>query len=350
MIRPLIRAVAILATLVVTACATATARYSAPVRVLYLTQSEGFVHETVRRDGAALSLSEQALVDMADKSGAFTASFSQDAMDLTRDRLNEIDVLMISTTGALPISEAMFADLVDWVSSAKGGIVAVHSATDTQLAIENGEALWTQFVGGQFLDHPWVQGTPVRLHNLDPDHPLVSAWSDDPDISEEIYQHEGLVPEGVRVLQALDMSYGPLRRPWLAPVAWVKSIGQGRLFYTNLGHTPSTWRDPRFQSQITQAVLWAAGRTDGALDPNPQAQSQASAQAFLQALNLDASPRTKAALAERASEIQRLQALDRSDRKTGSTTYAPMRDGLADWIAAQDPPQGEPSGGRARLP
>jgi type 1 glutamine amidotransferase len=44
------------------------------------------------------------------------------------------------------------------------------------------------------------------------------------------------------------------------PLAWVQSYGGGRVYYNALGHFASTWTDPRFQRQLTGAILWAAGR------------------------------------------------------------------------------------------
>jgi type 1 glutamine amidotransferase len=241
-----------------------------------------------------------------------------------------VDVLMISTTGALPISRETFQALRDWVESGRGGAVAVHSATDTALAFEGGEDEWARFVGGRFLSHPWTQGTPVRLKAIDPDHPLAASWAEDPLVAEEIYQYEAFDPEEVRVLQTLDMSYGPLRRPWSVPVTWVKRIGAGRVFYTNLGHTPSTWEDPRFRRQLLDAVLWAAGRGDAPADPNPEAQAVAAAEAFLAARDLATSPEAVRRLADQADDIDHLQALEHGARAEGEEAYREAIERLTD--------------------
>jgi type 1 glutamine amidotransferase len=80
-------------------------------------------------------------------------------------------------------------------------------------------------------------------------------WPVSFDYAEEIYQHSDFDPAKVRVLQTLDFAGTPLKRPYAVPIAWARQIGQGRLFFTNLGHTPSTWDDPRFRAQIVEAVL-----------------------------------------------------------------------------------------------
>jgi len=262
------------------ACAGMPEREPRPVRVLYLSQSVGFVHDTVRRPPDGLAPSETALLAMARDSGAFTVELSQDAREITPAKLEAIDVLMFSTTGPLPIDPAAWVAITAWIESGRGGFVGVHSATDTALDFENGQAIWTEFVNGRFDGHPWTQATPIRLANLEPSHPLAAMWPDGTDYGEEIYQYVGFDPDKVRVLQALDMSAGPLRRPYPVPVTWVRQLGEGRLFYTNLGHTPSTWDDPRFRRQIVEAILWTAGRTDAAVAPNPDVQEAAARAAF----------------------------------------------------------------------
>lgn len=250
------------------------------MRVLYLSQSVGFVHETVRRPSGGLSSSELALQEMARDSGAFTVELSQDARELSIGRLADFDVLVFSTTGALPIDRTTWTAITAWIESGRGGFVGIHSAADTALHFEGGEEAYTAFLGGRLDGHPWTQGTRIRLSNLEPSHPLAAMWPDGTDYAEEIYQYAGFVPERVRVLQTLDMSAGEIRRPYPVPVTWVREIGEGRLFYTNLGHTPSTWSDPRFRRQIVDAIRWSGHRLDAPAAPNPEAQDAAALEAF----------------------------------------------------------------------
>ncbi len=297
--------------LTLAACASAPSAPDTPIRVLYLSQSVGFVHETVRRaddDVAASGLapSEIALQQMG-RDGGFAVDLTQDARDLTAERLHEIDVLVVSTTGALPIDRTTWDVLVARMENGRLGVVGIHSAADTQLDFEGGREAWTRFLGGQFDGHPWLEGTPIRLTNLEPDHALASMWRDGIDYAEEIYQYAGFEPASVRVLQSLDMSAGPLRRPYPVPVTWVKRIGRGRLFYTNLGHTPSTWDDPRFRDQIIAAIHWASGRSGDLPDtPNPDRQDADAVDAFLAAEGLPAAASRDAAAAHDIRALQNL--------------------------------------------
>lgn len=305
---------ALLAMLCLTACAGVPPVQEPPLRVFYLSQSVGFVHETVRRPIGGLSSSELALQEMAHDSGAFTVELSQDARDLTAARLADLDVLVFSTTGALPIDRETWAAITAWIDSGRGGFVGIHSAADTALDFEGGEAAYTAFLGGRFDGHPWTQGTPIRLSNLEPSHPLAAMWSDETPYAEEIYQYAGFVPDRVRVLQTLDMTAEPLRRPYPVPVAWVREVGHGRLFYTNLGHTPSTWDDPRFREQIIDAIRWAGHRLNAPAAPNPDVQDAAAIAAFAAAEGIEApSGQGGPGLPD---EIRRLQALH-PERRVG---------------------------------
>ena len=294
--------VGLLLTLGLAACANSSSAEGAPLRVLYLSQSVGFVHDTVRRPAGGLALSEIAMQQMARDSGAFTVELTQDAGELTAARLDGIDVLVFSTTGALPIDRETWAAIASWIESGRGGFVGIHSAADTALDFEGGQDTYTDFIGGRFDGHPWTEGTPIRLSNLEPSHPLAAMWPDGTDHAEEIYQYAGFDPARVRVLQTLDMSAGPLRRPYPVPVTWVREVGRGRVFYTNLGHTPSTWADPRFRRQIVDAIRWTGHQMDAPASPNPEEQDVAALAAFAAVEGASARPGM-------ADQIRSLQAL-----------------------------------------
>ncbi len=250
-------------------------------RVLYLSQSVGWLHDTVARpDDGGLAMSELAMTEIGRASGAFTTHATQDASEITPTLLSELDALVVYTTGALPIPRQSWQAIQAWIASGRGGFVGLHSAADTGLDFPGGREAWVGMVGGDFAGHPWNQGDPIRVRTHG-DHPTVAMWPEVFNYREEIYQYQGFDPTRVRVLQSLDFAGTPTKRPWAVPVTWVRQIGHGRLFYTNLGHTPSTWSDPRFRDQIVQAVQWAggAGRIDA--DPNPLDQAVDSIRALL---------------------------------------------------------------------
>ena len=42
-------------------------------------------------------------------------------------------------------------------------------------------------------------------------------------------------------------------------LAWWRNYGNGRVFYTALGHRPEVWKDERFQQHLLGAFRWATG-------------------------------------------------------------------------------------------
>jgi type 1 glutamine amidotransferase len=247
----------------------------APLRVLYLDQSTGWRHAPVARpaDGG-LAPSEATMIAIGQDSGAFVAQVTQDAREITPHQLEGVDVLVFYTTGSPPISSEAWAAIQDRVATGKLGFVGLHSATDTAWPYDGPGESFTRFINGKFAGHPWTEGTPIRVETLDPDFPLVGVWPIGFDYAEEIYQHSDFDPAKVRVLQTLDFREMALRRPYAVPVAWAREIGKGRLFFTNLGHTPSTWDDPSFRRQVVTAVRWTGRRTAGRAKPDAQRQAQ----------------------------------------------------------------------------
>ena len=56
------------------------------------------------------------------------------------------------------------------------------------------------------------------------------------------------------------------------PVAWCKEFGQGRVFYTSLGHNETVWENKRYQKHILGGIKWTLGLEKG--DATPQATAQ----------------------------------------------------------------------------
>jgi hypothetical protein len=44
--------------------------------------------------------------------------------------------------------------------------------------------------------------------------------------------------------------------------------GQGRVFYTSLGHREDVWTNPFFQTIALGGIAWALGRVDHDIKPN----------------------------------------------------------------------------------
>ncbi|NND99743.1 MAG: ThuA domain-containing protein [Pirellulaceae bacterium] len=237
-------------------------------RILFLTQSKGFTHGSVRRKEGTRAPAELAMLQLAKDTGAFTVYCSLNAeADITRENLQKYDIVAFYTTGKLPIAEEDANYLLnDWLHQKGHGFIGFHSATDTY---KDFEPYW-DMIGGTFDGHPWGAGSKITVEVHDPDHPTMKPFGQSFEFQDEIYQYRNWQPEKVHVLMSINMAQTQTKRPYHVPIAWCKQIGQGRMFYNNLGHREETWQDQRFLDSIVAAVRWVTGEIDGDATPNPE--------------------------------------------------------------------------------
>ena len=191
------------------------------------------------------------------------------AKAFARESLDQFDgVVFLSTTGVLPIPD--LDDFLAWVRSGKT-FCGFHAAADTF----NASDAYRDLVGGIFAGHPWNAGDEHAFVVDDPGHPITRSLPGEFRWKDEIYQYDTrFVPDDVRVLVSLDMRRSTPKEPWHVPVSWIRDFGQGRVFYTNFGHNESTWKDPVFRAHDLAGILWALGRINAPVTPNPGEQAR----------------------------------------------------------------------------
>ncbi|TWT88647.1 Trehalose utilization [Pseudobythopirellula maris] len=239
-------------------------------RVLFVTQSTGFVHSTVNRGPNPLSHAERVMKEIGVRSGLFRVDCTQDvATDFKPELLENYDVVAFYTTGELPIPvETREWFLNEWLAEQGHGFLGIHCAADTYGEYE---PYW-DMIGGTFDGHPWTSEATVsiRVHE---DHPATAPWAAAGKsfvITDEIYQFKNWQPEKVRVLMSLDMAATELKRPRHVPVLWVKNYGEGRVMHMSLGHREDVLSNPTYQDSLIGGVEWLLGRVDADATPNPE--------------------------------------------------------------------------------
>jgi type 1 glutamine amidotransferase len=224
-----------------------------PNRILYFTHSAGYRHDVI-------ATSQAVLKQLGETSRAFRITTTEDIAAFTAENLRHYAAVMFFTTGELPMSDAQKAALLAFVRSGRG-FLGVHSATDTFY-------MWPEYrklVGGYFNEHPWHQ--KVMIDVAEPTSPLVGFLAPSFALDDEIYQIRDFDAQTSRILLRLDAASVDLDAPnvhrqdygW--PLAWTRSYGRGRVFYTALGHEEAVWRDPRYQQMLTNAISWTIRRT-----------------------------------------------------------------------------------------
>jgi uncharacterized protein len=222
-----------------------------PGRVLYFTYSAGYRHEVI-------PLSKAILTQLGNNSGAFEVTATEDTSEFSTENLKSYAAVMFYTTGELPMSASEKTALLDFVRSGRG-FLGVHSATDTFYTWPD----YLDLIGGYFNGHPWHQTVTIEV--ADPSDPLVAFLGHSLQVEDEIYQVSDFDYRGSHVLLRLDPGSVDLSKPGVHqrfygwPLAWTRSYGEGRVFYTALGHEASVWQDARYQRMLTNAILWSMG-------------------------------------------------------------------------------------------
>jgi uncharacterized protein len=259
-------------------------------KVLYFTKSAGWEHSVVKRENGNPSFSEKILAEEGPKHGvAFT--FSKDGSLFTPAYLDGFDAVVFYTSGDLgiagtdgqpPISPEGKQALLDYIQKGKG-FVGVHSASDTYHTNEPGGTnpkdihsryqnfgdkadAYIRVLGGEFIKHGAQQnGT---LHLIDPKFPG-AAGLDGWTLQEEWYSLKDF-PADVHAILVLDTKgmVGPEYQRPPFPSTWARQQGQGRVFYTALGHREDVWTNPKFQELLFGGILWAAGAVEADVTPN----------------------------------------------------------------------------------
>jgi type 1 glutamine amidotransferase len=246
-------------------------------RILFVTQSFGFKHGSVTRKDQSLSPAEKAMTDLGLNSGMFRVDCSQDvAKDLTKENLQNYDIVMFYTTGARkntkepskdwPLDDATLEYFLgDWLKQKGHGFIGTHSACDT---MADYQPYW-DMIGGSFNGHPWNANEKVTVTVHEPEHPICKPWGNEFEIQDEIYQFKNWQPEKVRVLMSLNMDKTKLKKPYHVPIAWCKEYGDGKVFHMSLGHNEAVWADPRYQQSLLGGIKWILGQEKGNATPNP---------------------------------------------------------------------------------
>jgi len=119
------------------------------------------------------------------------------------------------------------------------------------------EAVDYQFMtGGQWVAHP---GNVIdfRVNIVKPDDPVTKGMGDFDYHSEQYYMH---VDPSNEVLATT--TFTGEHAPWIdgvvMPVAWKRRHGQGRVFYSALGHVASEFQVPQMRMLLERGMLWAA--------------------------------------------------------------------------------------------
>lgn len=266
--RSLVRRLSVLLALGLAASASA-----APKKVLVVTVTKGFRHSSI-------PTAERIIKELGDQTGDYTVDYARTDEELrqktTAAALAGVDgVIFANTTGDLPLADV--GEFLHWIEAGHG-FVGMHSATDTFRG-HTPLSPYTVMINGEFLTHG--SQAAVEAFNGDPSFPSNRHLGSSFKVYDEIYLLNGYQRKAAHALLDLDQ-HPNTRMPGHYPISWARLYGQGRVWYTSLGHREDMWdADPNlkdrrnaidisqnYQKHILGGIRWALGLVQA--DATPQ--------------------------------------------------------------------------------
>lgn len=120
---------------------------------------------------------------------------------------------------------------------------------------------WHFMTGGQWVAHPGNSDVTYTVHIRKGSHPIVDGMEDFEVTTEQYYMH---VDPAINTLATtrFPIADGPhaANGEVDVPVVWTKRWGEGRVFYSSLGHDERIVRLPPATELMRRGFLWAARR------------------------------------------------------------------------------------------
>jgi len=285
----------------ITVCVLATTAAAANKKLLLITHSGGFIHDSV-------GLAEDILKEIGPKHGydvtcwrytgdttdAKFAKYKDDFRKRTqkaiepencgrinKHTLKSFDAVLFFTTGGgpkkgnlSPLTLTELEDLQAWVK-AGGAFTGTHCASDTMY-----ETTYGELIGGYFKTHPQIQEVTLKLE--DPKHPAAAGMTDGMKWTDEYYimTQQPYDRSKLHIILSINKDTFKFkdakaqatqgRADGDYAVSWTKEYGTGKVFYTSLGHRKEVWQDERFQQHLFGGIDWATGKKPGEKAPSQQ--------------------------------------------------------------------------------
>lgn len=263
----------------------ATVKPTRPRKLLVFSRSWGYKH-------TAIPYGKAAAQSLAEKTGAFTVTISDDDAWFEPDKLKQFDAVLFNNSNneiflpdpeelkKLPADQQARAQerdamlkksFVDFLSAGKG-LAVIHAGVASLRQ-------WPEFgkiIGARFDNHPWNEGSTVTLKVTDTAHSITKAFGEAPFvIMDEIYQFKEYRRDQLRVLFGVDVQRTDFNKVKNAihrtdgdfALGWVKKYGAGRVFYSALGHQHDLYWNSVVLRHYLDGIQFVLGDLKAATEP-----------------------------------------------------------------------------------
>lgn len=252
-------------------------------KLLFYHRSQGFQHSVVTEKDGQPCYAENVLRPICEKHG-WELTSTKDGGVFTPENIAKFDAFLFYTTGDLtaekatdgsaPMSKEAKAQLLDAIRGGKG-FVGFHCASDTfhtpgpanENQSEDKRDPYINMLGGEFIVHGAQQKATMSV--ADPKFPGCESLDGGFTKHEEWYalKNFGKNLHVVLVNETKGMN-GPMYERPAYPGSWIRLYGDGRVFYTSMGHREDVWTSPEFQNLVVGGISWAVREEEANTSPN----------------------------------------------------------------------------------
>ncbi len=210
---------------------------SASVKILWMGGDNSSHNVSAQRDEFVPVLTDS----------GFSVTYREDINEVfVKDTLDNYDILMVWTglkgaqAGLPNLTQQQDDDLVEWVE-AGNAFLAIHAASSAWIQNEG----YINLIGATWTEHgPGL----ADVQPIESEHPAVEGLEPYP------FDDEGRLHDFLK--DDLDTLMWALEETLLVPWTWVRTQGEGRIYYTAGGHDLGSISTPEFQKQLIQAMRW----------------------------------------------------------------------------------------------
>ena len=236
-------------------------------RLLVFSLAEGDIHSSIQYCAKAIEI-------MGKKTGAYSVIHSKDMDMFKPESLNHFDAILLNNTTRLEFSDPeLQQSLMAFVKSGKG-IIGIHAAIDNFYQ-------WTeaaQMMGGRFSGHLRKKNGTWSVKVDTPGNRIVADFDGSGfTINDAIYLTKAplysranqLVLLSIDRTDEANLDAGGVEAGEVdIGVSWIKEWGDGRVFYSALGHNDDDFWNPAVLRHFLAGIQYALG--DLEVDATPR--------------------------------------------------------------------------------
>ncbi len=230
------------------------------VRVLLFEKINGF------KDTPSVNAAHAMFADMASRKG-WAIETTEKGGAFNAATLKKFDLVVWNNISGDVLTLSQRKAFEGWMNKG-GGFLGVHGSAGDPAYFWDWYA--DTLIGARFIGHPrnpQFQDAKVQMETSPSG--IGATLAPGFTLNEEWYSFaKSPRGKGTNVIATLDeSSYAPLSadksldlRMGDHPIAWTRCIGNGRMYYSAIGHRPVNYSAPQEVSMIEQAVDWVAGK------------------------------------------------------------------------------------------